>query len=108
MDNFELIKQHDEGTIFCSFQHHMRSSSPTYQQIIAKGKDIVPDVLKYLRDNDCGMSVMLLLWDILKMSPYEPKKPKINGFDEIEGFVVFDVEDAKQAWIDWGIKENLI
>lgn len=108
MENLELIKQHDEGTMFCSLQHHIRTASPTYEQIIAKGKDIVPDVLKYLRDNDGGMGIMLLLWDILKISPYQPEKLKNDKGEEINGMVGFGVAEARRAWIEWGIKEKLI
>ena len=107
MENFELIKQHREGTGFCSVQHHMRTVSPTYEQIIAKGKDIVPDILKYLRDENGGMSVMLLLWDILKISPYQPEEIK-NDSEVVKGFAGFKVSDARQAWLDWGARENLI
>ena len=108
MTNQELIKQHDEGTIFCSFQHHMRSASPTYEQIIEKGKKIVPDILIYLRDNEGGMNTMLLLWDILKMSPYQPEQIKNDEGELIDMIAGFKVSDASQAWINWGIKEKLI
>jgi len=37
MTNYELIKSHDENTILCSFQQHMRESSATYKEIISKG-----------------------------------------------------------------------
>ena len=107
MENTELIKQHDEGTGFCSFQHHMRSASPTYKKIIEKGESIVPDVLKYLRDNDGGMSIMLLLWDILKISPYQPEQVK-NDKGENTGMAGFKVAEARQAWLEWGAKKNLI
>lgn len=107
MENEELIKQHADGTKFCSFQHHMRTSSPTYEQIIAKGKDIVPDILKYLQENNGGMSIMLLLWDILEISPYQPERIK-NDKGEYVGMVGFNVLEARKAWIEWGKKENLI
>ena len=107
MDNLELIKKHDEGTCCCSFQHHIRTASPTYEKIIEKGEEIVPDVLKYLRDNEGGMSIMLLLWDILKTSPYQLEQVK-NDKGENVGMMGFKVAEARQAWIDWGVKENLI
>ena len=107
MENIDLIKQHDEGTVYCSFPGHMREVSPTYNQIIEKGHDIVPDILNYLRDNDGGMNIILLLTDILKISPYKPEQVKSkNG--ESTGFVGFDVGEAAQAWINWGIENNLI
>jgi len=108
MENFELIKKHDEGTSFCSLQHHMRTASPTYKQIIDNGNNIIPDILKYLRDNDGGMNVMLLLWDILKFSPYQPEEIKNDKGEIIKEFVGFKVPEARQAWLDWGVKENLI
>lgn len=102
--NLYLIKQHQEGTMLCSLPGHMREMSPTYNQIIAKGKDIVPDILNYLRnEKNTGMSIMLLLDDILKISPYKPDKVGENT-----GFFAFDVNTAKKAWIDWGIENNLI
>lgn len=101
MSNLELIKAHDEGTMFASFPHTMKSSSPTYELIIAKGKDILPDILKYLKDNNGGMSVMLLLWDITKISPYEPKRVDTS-------FGAFNVKEARKSWIEWGVKEKLI
>ena len=107
MDNLELIKKHDKGTCCCSFQQHMRTASPTYEKIIEKGEEIVPDVLKYLRDNDGGMSIMLLLQDILGSSPYQPGQVK-NDKGENAGIGKFNVTEARQAWIDWGVKENLI
>ena len=104
MTNLELIEAHQEGTKFCSLSNHMKKVSPTYDEIIAKGRDIVPDILKYLRDNEetAGMSIMLLLWDILKISPYEPKQ--IGDTD----MAAYDVASAQEAWIQWGIKEKLI
>ena len=87
MSNVDLIKKHDEGTKICSVMSHMRSASPTYKEIIAKGKDIVPDILKYLREHGSGMSVMLLLWDILKISPYQPEEIGVGG---LGGFKVAD------------------
>lgn len=108
MTNFQLIEAHEKGTIFCSFPTHMRNISPTYEQIISKGKDIVPDILTYLRDNESGMATMLLLWDILKISPYEPEKLNgVNG-EEVNGMVGFKVKDARQAWLNWGKKMKLI
>jgi|ERR1035437_4667825 hypothetical protein len=102
MDNYELIQRHDKGTKLCSLMNHMKSVSPTYNEIISKGKDILPDILKYLRDYQGGMNVMLLLWKITKTSPYKPEK--ING----TAFAGFDVSAARQAWIEWGKKEKLI
>ena len=101
ISNEELIRAHDKGTGFCSAMHHMKSVSPTYTEIISKGKEIVPDILKYLRDNDGGMSIMLLLWEILKISPYEPEHIA-------PGFGGYKVSEARQAWIDWGKKQKLM
>ncbi len=108
MTNYELIHKHNTDTAFCSAMHHMKSVSTTYDQIIEKGENIIPDILKYLRDEEtAGMSIMMLLWDITKESPYEPKSIKgINGKDS--GFVGFDVHATKQAWVNWGKEKNLI
>lgn len=100
MENIDLIKQHDKGTIYCSLPGHMRNSSPTYNQIIEKGNDIVPDILNYLRDNDGGMNIILLLMDILKFSPYQP--------ESMDGMAAYSVLDTATAWINWGIENNLI
>lgn len=109
MTNLELIQIHHESTRACSVMHHMKDVSPTYEKIISKGKEIVPDILSYLENNDyVGMSIMMLLWDILKITPYKPEKIKNDKNEEIKGFVGFDVEEAKQAWIEWGKKEKLI
>ena len=99
----ELIQKHNEGTRFCSFAGHMRESSPTYNIIIEQGQNIIPDILRYLRDVEhAGMSIILLLEDITHLSPYNPKQ-----ISETE-FVSYDVMEAKKAWIEWGIQENLI
>jgi hypothetical protein len=100
MTNRELIEEHYISTMYCSFAHHMRDISPTYQEIIDKGEEIVPDILEYLREEDGGMSIMLLLMDITKESPYEPEK--IGGFD------AYNVKSAKELWIEWGIKKGLM
>jgi hypothetical protein len=102
MTNKELIEKHDEGTMICSVMSHMRSASPTYNEIIAKGKIILPDILKYLKDNQSGMNIILLLQDIVKLSPYQPEEMGETGFGE------YIVADARKAWINWGVKEKLI
>jgi len=108
MENKKLIAEHDESTKFCSFQNHMREVSTTYDKIIEKGKEIVPDVLEYLRETQGGVSIMLLLWDILKISPYLPEKViATSGLDTIEMYSI-DVARAREAWIQFGIKEKLI
>lgn len=102
MTNYELIDAHVKATGFCSIMGHMKDVSPTYDKIVEKGNDIVPDILEYLRDKDKGMNVMILLWDITKVSPYTPEK--------IEGtaFAGFNVSEARQAWIKWGIENKYI
>lgn len=101
MNNLQLIKQHHDDCIFCSMMSHMRDVSTTYVKILIKGDSIVPDILKFIRDEEnSGMSEMMLLWDIKKWSPYEPEKKN--------GFAAFEVDEAKKAWIEWGKKEGLI
>jgi len=106
-DNGQLIAQHHKDTMMCSLQDHMRKTSSTYPQIMAMGKDIVPDILKYLQKSElAGMSVMLLLWDILKISPYTPED---RAGEDKGGFALsFNVKKAKRAWLAWGIKEGYI
>ena len=101
MENKELIEAHDRSTKICSFMEHMRTSSNTYNEIIKKGFDIIPDILQYLKEEGGGMSVMLLLWDITKESPYQPEKIG-------DTFGAFNVEQARNAWIKWGINKNYI
>lgn len=104
--NYKLIDEHNQSTKYCSVFHHMKDVSTTYKQIIEKGEDIVPDILLYLEKEEfAGMSVMMLLWDILgHVEKYEPEQMK-NDQGEKTGFVGFNVLEVKQAWIDWG-KEN--
>lgn len=107
MSYHDLIKIHDQSTRLCSFMHHMRRVSKTYEQIVAEGDVIVPAILAYLRDNNGGMNIMMLLWDILKTSPYEPEKVSTEK-GEVLGMAAFDVARARQAWLDWGRERNLI
>lgn len=104
MTNLELIEQHQKDTCLCSFPGHMRSCSTTYATIIQKDKEILPDILKYLKDNpkDAGMSIILLLQDITKESPYQPES--VAG-----GMMMsYKVKDTIKVWIDWGKKKGLI
>ena len=107
--NTDLIEQHENGTKFCSFMVHMRTASPTYTQIMRKGHSIIPDILRYMQNNPehSGMSIMLLLWDILNLLPYEPEKVTNNKGQVVPG-MAFTVKDAVKSWIDWGIKEGHI
>jgi hypothetical protein len=102
MTNFELIKQHEYDTRFCSTFGHMQKVSTTYKEIIAKGEEIVPDILKYLKDTDGGMDIIMLLYVITGASPYEPETTKFGMM------VAYNVKDAQQAWIDWGKENNYI
>lgn len=101
MDNLELIERHQESTKFCSLPNHMRESSETYDMIIEKGNDIISDIILYMKNNSCGMSIILLLEDIVDENPYDPK-------NEGSGFVSYNVEAAVKTWIDWGEKNNYI
>ena len=102
----QLIVDHNISTMYCSLPGHMRKCSTTYDQIISLDKEAVPVILEYMRDyhkdNMCaGMSVVLLLMDIVKESPYTPT-------DTGTGFVSYTVKDCEQTWIDWGIKNGYI
>lgn len=102
MTNFELIKQHDADTKHCSLMPHMQRSSTTYKDIIAKGEEIVPDILKYLIEYEGGMSIIMLLYFITGQHPYEPETLG-NG-----PFVAYNVKEAVNAWINWGKENNYI
>jgi hypothetical protein len=97
----ELIEEHDWSTGFCSLPGHMRSCSSTYKDIIKHGEKALPDILKYLRKNG-GMNIILLLEDITKTSPYEPKKIGETGF------VAYKVSNCVDAWLKWGVKKGYI
>jgi|ERR1044072_4907802 hypothetical protein len=101
MTNFELIRQHDKDTKLCSIFGHMQQVSTTYKEIIAKGEEIVPDILKYLNYLDGGMSIIMLLHMITGASPYEPEIIKA-------GIVSYNVKDAQLAWLNWGKEKNYI
>lgn len=102
MTNFELIKQHDEDTKLCSLFGHMQQVSTTYKEIIAKGEDIVPDILKYLKYTEDGMSIIMLLYVITGAAPYEPETTNFGMM------VAYNVRNAQYAWINWGKENNYI
>lgn len=110
MTHKELIEQHQKDTGLCSSFHHMKSASSTYNTIIEKGEAIVPDILKYMVENKdfSGMSIVMLLMDITKESPYEPEPIKNDKGEEVKGFVGYDVHKTVEAWINWGKKKQLI
>jgi len=99
MTNIELIKQHDSDTGGCSVFGHMQKASSTYKEIIAKGENIVIDLLEYLRANNSGMNIILLLYVITGQAPYHPQRIG----DSMIGS--YKVGEARTAWLNWG-KEN--
>lgn len=72
-----LISQHDQDTAYCSIPSHMISVSTTYSEIIAYKEYAIPEVLNYLRDNNGGMSIILLLMHLVKDHPYTPPTIKL-------------------------------
>ncbi len=100
-DNFDLLIEHQNSTKLCSFSHHIRGISKTYPEIINRGEKIIPDIISYLKRNNSGMSIVILLEDILKTSPYNPTKTN-------KGYDLYDVEECKKAWIEWGEKNLVI
>ena len=110
MTNRELIAKHNVDTMFCSFSHHMRSSSSTYNEIINKGEEIIADILKYMQESKehGNMSIILLLMDITQESPYSPEILKDKDGNRVYGFVGFDVEETVKAWINWGREKKFI
>lgn len=96
----EMIELHDWSTGYCSFAGHMRKSSMTYTQIMEEGRKAIPSILNYLKKEKAGMNIILLLQDITQTSPYEPEI--IAG----TGFAKYTVNDCRQAWLAWGIKNN--
>lgn len=101
MTNKELIEAHQNSTMFCSFFQQMKDSSTTYNQIIEKGFDIVPDILKYLQESGGGISVIMLLMEITQENPYTPES--INS-----EFVAYDVDETIKTWLDWGKRKKYI
>lgn len=91
MTNLELISRHQADTGMCSVMHHARQVSTTYDQIIEKGWDIIPDILYYLEEYHGGMHVMMLLMHITGERPY---KPAVHGH--------WNVTQCREAWIQWG------
>jgi len=100
MNNKELIKRHVEDTKFCSFPNHMRTVSSTYKEIISRRNAIIPDIILYLKENNVGMDVILLLEDITNENPITPEKILV-------GFVGYDVAETKEAWIKWFEQKQL-
>lgn len=100
----EMIHIHVWSTHICSFAGHMRTTSPTYTEIISHGEAALPAILEYLRDNHSGMNVILLLDDIVKdtQAIYNP--------EPIEGtaFAKYSVKDCVAAWLAWGRQKNYI
>lgn len=99
MTNLELIEQHVNDTGFCSVMAHAKSVSSTYEEIVSKGMSIVPDILKYLKDKNEGMHIIMLLMAIVEERPL-PYLPKIHGH--------WNVKEAREAWIEWGKVRQLI
>lgn len=99
MTNIELIKQHDSDTGGCSVFGHMQKASSTYKDIIAKGEDIVTDLLQYLDAYQSGMNIMMLLYLVTGQAPYKPERIG----DSMMGS--YKVNEARTAWLNWG-KEN--
>jgi hypothetical protein len=91
MTNLELIRIHSNDCGPCSIWRHCKQVSTTYDQIIAKEWDIVPDLLHYLELYDAGMHVMFLLMEITKEMPYKPSTP---GH--------WNVTLCRESWIEWG------
>lgn len=114
-----LIAEHDEMTMICSFQHHARKvSGPVYEEIMRRAESgtqvggrprrwnrfVVSDVLNYLRHKGGGMHVMMLLWDITDEDPTRDHQEGVGD----TGFVGFNVEGCRQAWLSWGERMGLI
>jgi hypothetical protein len=99
MTNFELIKQHDEDTKQCSVFGHMQKASTTYKDIIAKGEEIVTDLLEYLDAYDGGMNIIMLLYLVTGQAPYKPERIGDSKMG------AYNVGEARIAWLSWG-KEN--
>jgi hypothetical protein len=103
---YELVREHDDRTMICSVQHHMRRcSGPVYRELMRRYREadildrrrFVVDVVNYLADGDGGMSVMMLLWDATGQDPTKDHQERIGN----TGFVGFDVESCRRAWIEW-------
>jgi|ERR1700722_655917 len=97
-ENYELIRQHQKDCGGCSVWHHMQGSSSTYQQIKEKGDSIIPDIIEYLKNNDCGMSVLHLLEEKI---PHEQWAYHPNKLSDSGGMAGWNVGECKRAWIEW-------
>ena len=95
----DLVRLHDDSTRFCSLPGHTRSVSKSYAQILELGQDALPAILEHLKANP-GMSVQLLLMDIVGEPPL---KPVVEG-----GFAKYDVRASAAAWLAWGRESGLI
>ncbi len=99
-ETLKLIEEHVRSTGPCSLITHMRRVSTTYAQLIGLGQQALPDILEYLRDNNAGMNVILLLTDISGEHPYTPVVE--------DGFAKYHVPTAREAWLQWGRENKLI
>ena len=96
----ELIRLHERRTAICSFKKHMiRASGPYYKEIVRRIKSnyaALDDTLRYLRDEEAGMSVMILLWDGTGVDP--TKEAQSHPTD---GWTAWNVSEARNAWLKW-------
>ena len=68
-------------------------NNPSYLSIIRLGKNIIPLILKELRDNDG-------LW-FYALEQLTNKKVALDTINPT-------YQELKQAWLDWGVKNNYI
>lgn len=97
MTNLELIQRHELDCGPLSIIQQMKRHSTTYDEIIGKGMEIVPDILRYLDREDCGMSIIMLLWGIPEVLPYLPPI-RYAGH----------ARRMKEDLVDWAIENKII
>lgn len=102
MSNYELIRQHQLDTGLCSVAHHMIQCSTTMKDIVEMGESMLPDILTFLREENAGMNVILLLMHVTKERPYKPRK--IEG----SNLSAWNVFEAREAWLRWGLEKGYI
>lgn len=68
-------------------------NNPSYLSIIGLGKEIIPLILKDLRDNDA-------LW-FHALEEITKIKPKFNNINPT-------YQQVKKFWLDWGVKNDLL
>jgi hypothetical protein len=71
---------------------------PSMRAIIAMGEDVVPFILRDLRDKPS-----LLVWALPEITSENLAPPRVEG-----GFVKWSVDAQIEAWLRWGRDKGLV